>query len=178
MKSGLILSAALVLGLFASCSDSRAPKAVAETVPCASSIIESSSYVGLWQKFQEITVEDAETEMVIKSVAPTNLFKCILPDGNYFLYRAFTDATSDQVVSRVEVYGTYKMQGDSVVVEHIVTNCALPELSNIDSDVIYKMSDKDNMDVYYKLRNSDGTPGSSEYLPEHWQRVPAATPKQ
>lgn len=177
MKSGMFLSAALVLGMFSSCCNSNAPKCDAPSASGAP-IVESTTYVGLWQKYQETTVEDSETDMVIKSVAPTNLFKCILPDGNYFLYRAFTDAASGQVVSRIEVYGTYQIQGDSVIVEHILTNCALPELSNIDSDVIYKMSDKDNMDVYYKLRNSDGTPGSSEYLPERWQRVPSATPKQ
>ncbi len=177
MKSSLFLSAALLVGMFSSCCQQECSKEGASAGP-SSPIIESSSYIGLWQKYQETIVEDPETEMVIKSVAPTNLFKCILPDGNYFLYRAYTDAESNQVVSTIEVYGTYKMQGDSAIVEHILTNCSVPELSNIDSDVIYKMSDKDNMDVYYKLRNADGTPGSSEYEPEHWQRVASATPKQ
>lgn len=144
--------------------------APAESAP-AVNIIESTEWVGVWQKYVEVdeTDEDGNT---LSSLQPTNLFKIILADGNYFLFRATPNGMERSVDSRIEVYGTYTLTEEGKAVEVIVTNCAKPELSGVTSDVNYSMPDKDHMNVYYNLRGSDGTPGSSEYVPELWQRVP------
>lgn len=134
-------------------------------------IIESKGWVGVWQKYVEIesTDDDGNT---LTSIQPTNLFKVILADGNYFLFRATPNGMERSVDSRIEVYGTYRLLEEGKAVENIVTNCAKPELSGIASDVNYSMPDKDHINVYYNLHVSDGSAGSSEYVPELWQRVP------
>lgn len=131
-------------------------------------IIESTGWAGIWQKYVEIPNPDEDG---IPEYQPTNLFKVILANGTYFLFRATPNGMEKSVDSRIEVYGTYRVIEEGKVVENIVTNCVKPELSGIASDVNYTMPDKDHLNVNYNLRNSDGSAGSSEYVPELWQRV-------
>ena len=137
----------------------------------AANIIESTEWVGVWQKYVEVDEADEDGNVVSTSIQPTNLFKVILADGNYFLFRATPNGHERSVDSRIEVYGTYRLTEAGKAEEYIMTNCAKPELSGISSDVNYSMPDKDHMNVYYSLHSSDGTAGSSEYVPELWYRV-------
>lgn len=161
-----LCATAMAAGCFlSSCSASSADPATP-----APSIIESQSIVGLWQKTQEVTVEDeGGTEATINQT--TNLFKCILPDGNFILFRAYTDTLTGIPTSRIEMYGTYALQGDTLCQEVITNHCVLPELTGLTSEVHFSLPDPQSMSLYYNLETPDGSAGSSEWFPEKWVRV-------
>jgi len=169
MKNTITLSAlALMAGMtslsvFSSCCEEKK----AATPP--SSIIESTDLVGMWQKEAEVAVED-EDGNTYSLIQATNLYKCILPDGTFFLFRASTDSLNNNI-SQIELYGTYVVSADTLCTEVITCHCIDPSLTGITSDVHYNMPEKDVLNVWYNLQNSDGTSGSSEWTPEVWRRV-------
>lgn len=139
------------------------------TTEPAPSIIESNSLVGLWQKEGEVTIDDGEGNEVTV-IQPTNLYKCILPDGNFFLFRAYTNA-NQQNVSQIELYGTYSDVSDSTYTEVITTHCTMPNLSGVSSELRYNMPSNNMLNVYYILQTEDGGSVSNEWTPEVWHRV-------
>jgi hypothetical protein len=136
------------------------------------SIIESTNLVGLWQKEGEVTIDDGEGNEVTV-IQPTNLYKCILPDGNFFLFRAYSNA-NQQNISQIELYGTYSGVSDSTYTEVITTHCTMPSLSGVSSELRYNMPNNNLLNVYYILQTEDGSSVSNEWTPEVWHRVSSA----
>lgn len=169
MKNTITISALAImagvtsLNLFSSCCEEKK----AETHPF--SIIESTDLVGIWQKEAEMTISD-EDGNEFSLIQATNLYKCILGDGSFFLFRAYTDSLNNNV-SQVELYGTYTLSADTLCSEIITCHCTNPSLTGIASDLHYNMPEKDVLNVWYNLKNSDGTSGSNEWTPEVWRRV-------
>lgn len=159
-----LILAAIAAGTFIT---SCGPKAASGPAP---SIIESQSLIGLWQKQREVTVED-ESGVTLTALERTNLYKCILADGNFFLFRAETDSLTGLPTSRIEMYGTYALEGDTVCHETITNHCSLPELTGIESEVHYKLTDPKTLSLHYNLEVPDGSAGSSVWNPELWTRV-------
>lgn len=168
MKKSVTLCALAIsvaaLGVFSSCT-----QPAAESVP-AQNIVESTDIVGLWQKYSEVEVEDMDgnSSTILR---PYNLYKCILPDGNFFLFRANPGQDSTEVLTHIELYGTYETSADTLCTEMIVNHCSEPELSGRTSDIHYNMPDVNSMNVWYNIKNADGSTGSNEWTPEIWKRV-------
>lgn len=160
----LFLATAAV-GLCGITSCCEEPKAETPSI----NIIESTEYVGLWQKEAEIIVTDDEGNE-IPTIQATNLYKCILPDGTFFLFRAYTNG-EEANVSQIELYGTYQLSADTLCTEVITCHCINPALTGITSELHYSMPGKDQMNVWYNLLTADGSSGSNEWTPETWRRV-------
>jgi hypothetical protein len=172
MKNATLLPVLAFAGCMATTNFCTSCAPQTETTTAESSIIESTSLVGLWQKEGEVTIDDGEgNELTV--IQPTNLYKCILPDGNFFLFRAYTNGEQKNV-SQIELYGTYTLTSDSVYTEVITCHCINPALSGVKSDLHYNMAEKDLVNVWYNLQLSDGSTGSSEWTPEVWHRVSSA----
>lgn len=151
------------LNLFSSCCEEK------KIETPQSSIIESTDLIGIWQKEAEVVTEDEEGNE-FSLIQTTNLYKCILADGSFFLFRAYTDSLNNNI-SQVELYGTYTLSADTLCSEFILCHCTNPSLTGIASDLHYNMPEKDVLNVWYNLKNSDGTSGSNEWTPEVWRRV-------
>lgn len=164
-KMSALLTGLLVLGSLSACCEKPA-----STPP--QNIVESTTIVGLWQKQKEVAVEDVDGNQ-LTALEGTDLYKCVAPDGTFFLFRAATDAEGRER-SRVELYGTYVVSSDSVCTEVITTHCLRPTLSGITSELHFVQPSSNELNVWYNLKSDDGTSGSNEWVPEIWHRVGAA----
>lgn len=163
-KALAITVSLLSLGFLSSCYN--APQETSKQ-----NIVESNSMIGLWQKQKEVPVEVDGVQMTI--MENTNLYKCVLGDGTFFLFRAYTDSLGHEQ-SQVELYGTYLLTADTLCTEVITTHCLRPALSGITSDLHYELPSRDLLNVWYNLKDDDGTSGSNEWIPEVWKRVNSA----
>lgn len=159
------LAAGLIL-LATSCTQPKTTEAPVQ-VP---HIIESSNIVGLWQQIQVKDSIDEETGITMTSQTPRSRYKCIMPDGTYFLLNVQQDEHS-QIATKVLHYGTYTIQGDTMQVEHIESCADVPALNGHESYVRYNMPDVNTITLYYKFGVETGSPGSSEWNQELWKRV-------
>lgn len=164
----LFLCALTGAGAMTSCQPQQTEtKQAAETQFLA----ESNSLVGLWQRMQSTEITDEETGETLTLLTPKPRFKCIMPDGTYYLLNCKVDANGN-VTSAIDHYGTYELIGDTLQLEHINVCSSQPRLSGVTSHVRYSLPDVNTLTMYYNFGLEGGLEeGSNEWVPETWRRV-------
>ena len=159
-------------GLMSSCTPKQ-PAETAEdsTVGNTRNLVESNSMVGLWQQVRTTEVVDEASEMAVPIMKLRPRYKCIMPDGTYYLLDVKVD--SDGVAtSTILHYGTYEFQDSDVMLEHIVNCSTDPNLAGITSTVRYTLVDVNTISIYYNFGLEGGSEeGANEWVPETWKRV-------
>ena len=153
---------------------SCAPKESEEAVPHKFHLIESTNIIGLWQQMDVNEVLDDEGNLAFRTQVPKTKYKCIMPNGNYFLMEVVRDEATGVQDTKILHYGTYTLQCDTMQIEHIESCFDVPELNGHDSYVRYNMPDENTITLYYKFGVETNTPGSSEWNQEVWRRVEMA----
>ncbi|GGF78830.1 DUF4488 domain-containing protein [Wenyingzhuangia marina] len=113
----------------------------------------SKSLVGLWR----------QTIPIIKDGKTTNLltphYKSINTDGTYYTFNAPGNGNT-----KIIQYGSYEITSDNTYIEHVITNSAVPTMSNQDSSIKFKLVDENTLIINWKLKDQRG--GT-----EKWTRV-------
>jgi len=162
--------ALLGASLFPACKPQQEPESC-NKVENAQNLVESSSIVGLWQQMRSVEVTDESLDATAVLLTPRPRYKCIMADGSYYLLDVKVDA--DGVPSNTILhYGTYELQGDSIMLEHIVNCSTDPNLAGVTSTVRYSLTDVNTLSIYYNFGLEGGSEdGANEWMPETWKRV-------
>ena len=163
----VLLIAGILIGKYCCCGTCQEQTAA----PVSENIVESQTITGLWQKQRTVEIVDEESGESLEGMEATNLYKCIMSDGTYILFRAKTDATGLVGTSSIEHFGSYALTEDGLCIETIAVCLPNPALNGTESQVKYQiLGDKNEvMQVSYNLNT--GEEGSNEWQPETWHRV-------
>lgn len=120
----------------------------------------SKSIVGIWRLIDERTLVNGESIKIV-----TGGYKVINADGTYYTFVTWPNETT------ITQYGSYKIESDSTLVEHIIENVLQPRLSGKDSPIKYSLIDENTMTVAWSY-NFNG----NIWINEKWIRLPLAVP--
>lgn len=120
----------------------------------------SKSIVGIWRLIDERKLLNGETIKII-----TGDYKVINADGTYYTFVTWPKETT------IAQYGSYKIESDSTLVEHIIQNVIHPRFSGKDSPLKYSLIDENTMKMSWSP-NLDG----KIWVDEKWIRLPLAAP--
>ena len=134
-------------------------------------VMESNTLVGLWQQMDINEVLDEEGNVTFQTQVPRSKYKCIMPNGTYFLMEVEPESGAAGALTKILHYGSYTLEGDTLQIEHIESCFDVPELNGHDSYVRYNLPDDETLTLYYKFGVETSHPGSSEWNQEVWRRV-------
>ncbi|GGA66445.1 hypothetical protein GCM10008015_03930 [Flavobacterium palustre] len=120
----------------------------------------SKSIVGIWRRIDERKLVNGESIKIV-----TGDYKVINADGTYYTFATLPYETI------IVQYGSYEIESDSTLVEHIIQNVLHPRLSGKDSPIKYSLIDENTMTVAWSY-NLEG----KIWLNEKWIRLPLAVP--
>ncbi|MEL1240586.1 DUF4488 domain-containing protein [Flavobacterium flavipallidum] len=121
----------------------------------------SKSIVGIWRLIDERKLTNGESIRIL-----TGDYKVINADGTYYTFATLPNETI------IVQYGSYEIESDSTLVEHIIENVLHPRLSGKDSPIKYNLIDENTMSVAWSY-NLEG----KIWLNEKWIRLPLAVPR-
>jgi len=120
----------------------------------------SKSIVGIWRLIDEKKLVNGESIKIV-----TGNYKVINADGTYYTFVTWPNETT------IAQYGSYEIESDSTLVEHIIKHLLQPRLSGKDSPIKYNLIDENTMTVAWSY-NLDG----KIWVNEKWIRLPLAVP--
>ncbi len=129
-------------------------------------IIESNDLVGLWGMVKELPSGKTVYIGTIKVINPDKTFYLIWNSGGK-PYKDLSGKTNNKPF--IGLYGTYKFgkkEGSFTnYTEHIISHSLSATLDNTDSELKYKMIDKNTMLLMYHIKSS------GEVGREVWKRI-------
>jgi hypothetical protein len=120
----------------------------------------SKSIIGIWRLIDERTLANGESIKIV-----TGDYKVINADGTYYTFVTWPNETT------IAQYGSYEIESDSTLVEHIIENVLHPRLSGKDSPIKYSLIDENTMMMAWSF-SLDG----NNWVNEKWIRLPLAFP--
>lgn len=120
----------------------------------------SKSIIGIWRLIDERTLTNGESIKIV-----TGDYKVINADGTYYTFVTWPNETT------IAQYGSYEIESDSTLVEHIIENVLHPRLSGKDSPIKYSLIDENTMMMAWSF-SLDG----NNWVNEKWIRLPLAVP--
>lgn len=120
----------------------------------------SKSIIGIWRLIDERTLANGESIKIV-----TGDYKVINADGTYYTFVTWPNETT------IAQYGSYEIESDSTLVEHIIENVLHPRLSGKDSPIKYSLIDENTMMMAWSF-SLDG----NNWVNEKWIRLPLAVP--
>ena len=162
--------ALLGAGLLSSCLQQPETAAKNKSVENIQNLVESNTMVGLWQQMRSVEIVDEASGETITLLKARLRYKCIMTDGTYYLLDVKVD-TEGVATNTILHYGTYELQGDDVMLEHIVNCSTDPKLAGVTSTVRYTLTDVNTISLYYNFGEGGTEEGANEWVPETWKRV-------
>lgn len=120
----------------------------------------SKSIVGIWRLIDERTFANGESMKIA-----TGDYKVINADGTYYTFVTWPNETT------IAQYGSYQIESDSTLVEHIIKHVLHPRLSGKKSPIKYSLIDENTMMMAWSY-NFNG----NIWINEKWIRLPLAVP--
>lgn len=120
----------------------------------------SKSIIGIWRLIDEKTLTNGETINIL-----TGDYKVINADGTFYIF-----ATWPTGITIVQ-YGSYEIETDTTLVEHIIQNVLHPRLNEKNSPIKYCLIDENTMMMAWSF-SLDG----NNWVNEKWIRLPLALP--
>jgi hypothetical protein len=120
----------------------------------------SKSIIGIWRLIDERTLANGESIKIL-----TGDYKVINADGTYYTFVTWPNETT------IAQYGSYEIETDSTLVEHIIENVLHPRLNGKNSPIKYSLIDENTMMMAWSF-SLDG----NNWVNEKWIRLPLALP--
>lgn len=120
----------------------------------------SKSIVGIWRLIDEKTLINGESLKIV-----TGNYKVINADGTYYTFVTWPNETA------IAQYGSYEIESDSTLVEHIIKHVLHPSLSGKNSPIKYSLIDENTMKMAWSYNL-----GGNIWINEKWIRLPLAVP--